>query len=269
MSCSATVSAALALLAFGCYASHEGGEERGCGDAGRESESCERSLSNRVLPLGVCRLADGSLLAFSDAHHSLSCDDAGAGIYALHAARCVPERPRRRETALCDASAADASALGLVEFVPGARPPWIPASYDGLGSRCAIADRRVAPNAEPWRPFVEADTICSDAYAWCGSPYVIELRQRGGDPCAGGRFTQRCAASIVDGTVVLRAETAEAVATSCLSAVGDRVARCVVPPLPAGRHDVTNDTGALLGVVEVPMEPPVGDDLTPTCARMP
>ena len=263
----------VALGVSGCYASHGTGDGRAerCVAAEPTAEGeCEPTFTNRVLPDGVCRLEDGTLLAFADRPHGVSCRG-GEDVdrYSFYADLCVEDdRPRRRELAVCDATADDA-ALGVVEFLSGGRPPFVASPYDGLGSRCAIDDRFIPPNAEPWRPFVEADTLCDDPYAWCGSPLVLELRQLDGDPCAGATYTQRCAATVVDGRIVLRAETAEAEATGCLPAIADRLARCVVPPLPAGRYDVMDEGGRPLGAVEVPGEAPMGDDLTPTCAPVP
>jgi hypothetical protein len=252
------------LLASGCYASHRPGSE---GDD--HCVSPEPSGGNpcgaisSTSPLGVCALDDGSLIAFTDGEHAASCTASEAdGSFTLESHHCTPERPARREVVRCGSAAPE------VHFHVFRRPPFTRDRFDLSRASCAIADFRVPPAAEPWRPFVEAEELCSDPYAWCGSPIVLELRQPDGDPCTGSRYTERCTASIEDGRIVLDAETARSVASACMPAFGDRVATCVVPPLAAGRYEVVDGDGRALGAIDVPGAQPIGD-LETTCTRIP
>jgi hypothetical protein len=254
------------LLASGCYASHrpasEGGEHCVAPEPS-EGNPCGDSSFPRRVPSGVCALDDGSLIAFGELEHAATCGTADGRHFTFDPHDCVAERPMRREVARCGSAASE------VWFISGGRPAWGPERFDLSRASCAIADRRVPPPAEPWRPFAEAEELCSDPYAWCGSPIVLELRQPDGDPCGGSTYTERCDASIEEGRIVLRAETASSTDSACLTVIADRVATCVVPPLAAGRWEVVDGEGRALGAIDVPGVQPVGDDLEPRCARIP
>lgn len=261
-----TCSFTLALvLASGCYASHRTageGDEHCVSPAPSEENPCGASPFHGRIPFGVCTLDDGSLIAFGDLGHTASCGTTDGAHFVFESHDCTEERLTRREVARCGSATVEA------HFRSGGRPPWRVARFDLSRARCAVADSRVEPAAEPWRPFVEAEELCSDPYAWCGSPIVLELRQPDGDPCGGSTYTERCLASIEDGRIVLRAETATSTESTCMPEVGDRVATCVVPPLAAGRWEVVDGEGRALGALDVPGVQPVGDHLEPRCARI-
>lgn len=256
----------IVALATGCYASHDlAGTEALCGSAAEPTGwPCESEPTSYGPPLGVCALEDGALMAFSDSTRGIACAATEApDAFELASIECAPETERRRVVARCG----DAGSSAVFRLWPS-RPPLLSVGFDLSRGRCAISDRRIAAPAEAWRPFVEATELCDDPYAWCGSPIVLELRTRGGDGCNGRGYTHRCVASVEDGRVVLRAEGARARPAVCEAAEADRVATCVVPPLPGGRHEVVDGEGRALGTIEIPTAAPSGD-LEPTCSRFP
>lgn len=258
---------AIVALATGCYAAHDlAGTGAICGSAAEPAGwPCESEPTSSDLPLGVCALEDGSLMAFADSTRGIACAATEAGdAFELVSIECAPESARRRVVAGCGEAASSAT----FRLWPS-RPPLLSVSFDLSRGPCAIADVRIQDPGEPWRPFVEATELCGDPYAWCGSPIVLALREPGGDACGGGGlYTHRCAATVEDGRIVLRAEGARAARGHCTGTEGDRVATCVVPPLPAGRHEVVDGEGRALGTIEIPTAAPSGD-LEPTCSRLP
>lgn len=257
----------MALLgANGCYGSHgvDGAAmNEHCVSVGPgEPSPCGPGLAT-TLPRGACVLEDGALIAFKDLSRPMSCGEVEEATFVLEPHACVASRPVRREVVRCGVAEDEA------RFLRTERPPTTIARFDLRDARCTVSDLHVAEPAEPWRPF-RPDTLCDDPYAWCGSPTILELRLVGADPCYGRHYTERCTASVDDaGRVVLVAETARAEELPCPAAFGDRVATCVVPPLAAGRYEVTDDEGRVLGAIDVPAEQPVGDGLRPTCSPIP
>jgi hypothetical protein len=244
--------------AAGCYASH--GVERA-------GELCELddvtgspcgAAGPAVAPDGVCALADGSLIAFRDFGWNTDCsDEPGDAVFALRPRHCMSEGPTRRHVRLCGEASPE------VSFAVDARPPFRSALFDLSESECALFDPPGRRADGPWER-LPATQLCDDPLAWCGAPIVLELRQPGGDPCGGSSFIQRCRARVVGDSIVLDAETAPAVWTACETELADRVARCIVPPLPSGPHEVLDASGRRLGTIDVPASQPAGDR-EPTC----
>jgi hypothetical protein len=258
------------LATTGCYASHGPREEGGalCVRLSMHTGSpC--GISHATIPAGVCRLADGALIAFGDLDHGATCGAVGredpASTFAFEPHSCEGGgMPRTRVVALCGASS-DVPVFSQFE-----RPPGRTVAFDLTDTSCALSPGIEGEPAEPWapwEPFVATTSLCSDPYAWCGSPMVLSLFQRGGDPCAGATYTHRCTARVEGDRIVLRPETAREVMTVCETAIGDRIARCLVPPLPAGRYFVVDETERVLGAVTVPAVRPEGD-LEPTCTPL-
>jgi hypothetical protein len=248
-----------ALIAAGCYASHEPRPFAGelCGPPPTDvGETCATSI--HALPRGVCALADGSLLAFSDGAVPVGCGRERAdGPLLFTPYRCSGPGPRRRAVVSCG----DVPER-IITFQSDSRTE----RYDLTRTSCALTDVHDPTPAEPWRPFVEATELCSDPYAWCGSPLVLELRVPSGDTCSGRSHAHRCAVRIDDrGRIVLRAETARAAPEICEPAFGDRAVSCIVPPRSAGTHEVVDESGRALGTILIPAEQPTGD-LEPACA---
>jgi hypothetical protein len=251
------------LVCAGCYASHEQRAEGGelCeGPTYDVGDPCGGDSS--AVPEGVCRLADGTTIAFAELDSSAGCQGgytSDSDILQFFAYYCTAERPRGRAVVACPSTTETPSFSGEYE-----RPAI---TYDLSEVSCALTQPMDGEPAGPWEPFGAPRALCSDPYAWCGSPMVLELVHAAFDGCGGSDYTHRCTAHVEGERIVLRAETAPEASLVCETILTDRIARCIVPPLPAGRYEVVDETARVLGSVVVPGERPTGE-LEPTCTPL-
>ncbi|UJR85501.1 hypothetical protein [Sandaracinus amylolyticus] len=239
--------ASLALTWAGCYASHE--LETGaptCEAPVGSGVACEPDRA--VWPDGACRDASGTAIAFRVGGGLAACEMRGdASGWAARPA--CGEAHDGTHAASCEG----ATPSGPLAFAwwP-TRPPFAERTFDPAPGTCEVA-LEAEPDG-PWEPLRGVDEICADVEPSCSTPVVIDLVARGGDPCGGSEFVERCRAEVVDGRIVLRAESAPARIAGCLTELGDRVARCALPPLPVGRYEVVDDLGRTLGAITIGAE---------------
>ncbi|MGF1468652.1 MAG: hypothetical protein ACFCGT_21210 [Sandaracinaceae bacterium] len=258
---SAALLALGAALLPGCYLSFERGDAPTTPPRG---EACLPALPGdpcsaifTTVPTGVCRTAEGEVIAFLDAAVPVGgCDrrfDPAEG-YALFPIHCLSS-PLSRHAAVC----AEADVEGPLRFV-GDFPSAGDHTFDPPPGTCELA--RVEEPAGPYAPVVEVAELCVEPSSWCGAPVAFDLIMPGEDPCNGASSAERCLARVDGDRIVVRAETAPSAATVCEPAFGRVAARCVVPPLGEGAYQVVTDEGALLGTIDVGDTSPEGLDVT-------
>ena len=233
---------ALGLSAGGCYLSHEPAlPSDGACISPTMGAACGAIVA--TLPEGVCRMRDGRVVAFRARTYLGPCGASSThpGALELITNHCLGEYPLPHDARACT----DAPASGPVTFVDGSRT----ATFDPPRGHCELLTQEEA--AEPFTPFDEATEVCVELPGWCGAPVVIELVQPGADGCAGAQYAERCDVEVEGSRIVLDAESAPARIDTCATALGDRVARCVVRPLATGTYDVVTADGRLLDVLEI------------------
>lgn len=208
-------------------------------------------------PGGACREADGTVIVFSVGAPLASCE-ALASDAALAVRPACGDAHEGTHAARCE-GAAESGPLTFSRRPM--RPPFREQSLDPAPGRC-----EVLPEGETdgeWHPWHDADELCTDLAPSCATPIVLDLVE-GGDPCGGAERVERCHAELVGGRIVLRAEWAPALGP-CPAEIGERVARCALPPLAIGRYEVVDDRGRALGAIEVGVEGRGGR----TCSAIP
>ncbi|AKF11085.1 hypothetical protein [Sandaracinus amylolyticus] len=201
-----------------------------------------------VWPHGACRDASGASIAFVVGAGLAACEMQGdASVWAVRPA--CGEAHAGTHAVACE-GAAPSGPLVFVWWPM--RLPFVERIVDPAPGTCEVA-LEAEPDG-PWEPLRGIDELCADVEPSCAAPVVIDLVVRDGDPCAGSEFVERCRAELVDGRIVLRAESAPARIVTCSPAFGDRVARCALPPLAIGGYEVVDDHGRVLGAITIGAE---------------
>ncbi len=225
-------------LVTGCYLAHERAlpSDGACVGPGIGGDAC--GAMSTPLAEGVCRMRDGQVIAFAGRRFLASCGPSAGDPRALElvANGCSGEAPFRQALECPGLPAAGPIRVGRRSVDP---PP----------GECALVIEEEA--AGPYEPFDAASEVCVELPTWCGAPVVIELVVPDADPCAGAATAERCRAFVDGSRIVVEAETAPALMDGCEFVLGDRVARCVVPPLGVGSYEIATRDGRLLDVIEV------------------
>lgn len=239
---------------MGCYASHERGEL-----GAPTCDTSPLSCVSRVAPADGACAAGGFVFAFADDRGELGCSGT-EGDATIFGATEICDGGRGRSYACCGAS--DDPLLGHWRFEGRVLGTGISL---GVGEeRCEVGDDAVAVSSfEPWAP----TELCDDALAWPGVPLVFSVVEPDADPCVGASFVEHCDARLEGRTIVVETTSARAEMPGCLTAFGDRVARCAVLPLAVGSYEVLDEAGRRLGEVRVPSAPEPGRE--PRCTPIP
>jgi hypothetical protein len=244
------------LTSAGCYASHERPAD-GPRECVGHRATCP--VTSPATPRGACMLEEG-FFVFGDTRTDLVCSlqVGDATDFARVESDTCTVLPLARVLTCCG----EPSNPRVVVDVP-----WPAQLTLGLATPvcAAVSEREPSGPYEPMAP----RAVCDDPLAWSGVPIVVSVVDRIPDACAGAVSTERCAARIEAGRIVVSPEVAPVSVSECDHVEVDRVAACVVPPLAPGAYDVVDESGHLLGTVSVPAAPPADADRAPTCVDVP